>query len=254
MTTAVVLLVIALISGYCLCTRFLPLRYLSARESGYRLYFRAAYWGLVQVFAVSLLLSILFRGFLLEAAVPAVPSSTYLQAAYGLLTGYMKSMQGPLGELSAVLSVPLALLLSAGLNLLYRSPDAKARLLRKAIDSRDLEMLVLHALETSQLLLVTLDSGAVYAGLITRAPDPTEPREHLRIMPTASGYREPDTQSIRLTVDYNEVVNHVRNSSLPALSHLNLEDFEVVIPSARIVSAHVFDPTLHQRLSASEGP
>ena len=224
------LLFVALSSGYYFIVRFLPTRYYSARESGYRLYFRAAFWGIVLAFAASLMLFPIY----LRSADGAVEFG-------GLPAMYLEFVAGAMGGLSVMLSLPLAMLAASVLNLFYRSQEAKTDLLRRVFRSRDFEKLILRALETSQTLLVTLDTGKVYVGWIVEAPDPSEVRKHLRIMPVASGYRQRENREVKFVKNYKAVITQIMRMDKSALAHLMLENFEMVIPSDRIVSAHIFN-------------
>ena len=73
------------------------------------------------------------------------------------------------------------------------------------------------------------------------APNPVNERRAIRILPLVSGYRDQDTHEFYITTDYLGVLGVVDDDENPYLDHLELEDFEVVIPTDQICSCHLFD-------------
>ena len=270
MITSAALLLVVLCSGYCFVTIFLPTRYRSARETGHRLYFRVALYAMPIAFVTSILML-----FIQSPTSTISPSGDVTREPFLWLEGYLDYISGPAGAVIAILTLPVAVISGYLMNpvyhraqlLLARYPifgvirgvlanwlypeKAKNLLLEKTFKSRDFEKLVYYALSNEKPLLVTLDTGKVYVGLMVWPQDPTESREHLRIMPLMSGYRDRNTQQTYFTINYRKMIDEVKSGDegLPTNSSLRPEDFEIVLPSDRIVSAHVFDPDVYQELS-----
>ena len=235
MTISAALLLAVLCSGYCFVSTFLPTKYRSAREAGHRLYFRVTLYAVLMAFAVSLL------AFTINP--PPSPSEvTVIDKVFDFPGRYMGFIEGPANRVIALLTLPFAFVLSHLLNSIYRWKKLHDRLLARVVKSRDFEKLVLYALNSKKRLLITLDTGEVYLGHVLRALDPTEPREHLRILPVAGGYKDPETHEIPFTTDYREAVNKaVKEVRKHGFLPLMPDDFEVIFPSDRIVSSRIFD-------------
>ena len=251
------LLLVALCGGYWFNSIWLRTKYYSAREAGHRLYFRAAGHAVWLVFLIS---ACLFPVALHLAPPPQLVAQPPLADLFDI---YMQLMRGRMGILSVLLSLPVAVLLGILFNLYYRLPGTRVRLLKKVVDGRELEKLVLYAAETKLLLQITLDTGKVYVGWVLTTIDPTKEREYLRVMPLMSGYRTSDTHGVEFTVIYTDVVRLRRKTETPRaglngfevnpeLSGLKPVDFEIVLPSARIVSAHRHDARVYRKLSGKQ--
>lgn len=104
----------------------------------------------------------------------------------------------------------------------------------------DLELLIFRALDHDMPLSITLVNGKVYVGYVTRSLTPDVERTYLRISPIVSGYRREDTQEVSFTTDYARVKSEAKDHSSDLYGLLN-EDFDIVLPLARIVSVSLFD-------------
>ena len=270
MIASAALLLVVLCSGYYFVNTFLPTKYRSVREVGHRLYFRIALYAILMVLLTSLPMFIVHLASMLTA-----PEGVSDGISHHLLGRYMRFIETEMGSISMA-TLPVSVVLSHLLNIVYlntqwifarlRNSRAMMRLsgllypkkainmlLEKIFEHRDFEKLVLYALTAEKPLLITLDTGKVYVGLVPWALDPTESREYLKIIPLQSGYRDPDTKKVHFTISYKEMVRDVRsNAGVPNFSSLKSEDFEMIIPSDRIVSAHVFDPDVYQELSQQD--
>lgn len=191
----------------------------------------------------------------------------------GIIFHYMAYVDSPMSRYIAMLTLPLSIVLSHVLNPLYLniSPlltyfhkwsilhkisnilhpkDAVDDLLDKAAKSREFEKLALHALRNKMALHITLDTGKVYVGLVRDTLDPTQPREHIRIMPLFSGYRDSATQEVHFVTSYIEAIKGLSgNSNAAYVLATKPYDFEMVLSADRIVSAHIFDPDVYQALA-----
>lgn len=247
MTVSAALLLTVLCAGYHFADSYLPARYSSARETGYRFYFRVALYAIL----LSLLASVLwFSAAAMLACIGSFSACPVAEA--GILQvarQYAEFVEWPMSGYIALSTLPLSWATAKVLNLRYRREEARRDLLIHIVRNRDLEKLIVYALHSKKPLLVTLDTGKVYAGLVYWAPDPAAPREYLRIMPVRSGHRDSNTQVVRFTTDYRKIVDGIREGRPSDFMHLGLNDFEVVVPANRIVSAHVYDPKVHQYMA-----
>ena len=98
--------------------------------------------------------------------------------------------------------------------------------------------------ETAQ-IAVTLSSGKFYTGYVTASFDPSYDRKYMRLLPTLSGYRDPDTKTVVFTTSYAEVYGNLEDEN-PA------DRFELVIPIASILSANLFEPRIFNVFEAPD--
>ena len=245
MTVGAALFLVALCGGYYFVSVFIPTKYGSARETGHRFYLRVAHYTIWLAFGSSLILF---------GIVANLPQSWYnlvipIAGPFPAPATYSEFLASPLSYGVAPLTLLLAIVSSHCLNaLLQLRPGAKNRVLINAVSNRDFEKLVLYAQKNEKPLLLTLETGEVYVGLVVYTPEPTLPREYLRIAPVFSGYRERETQRVVLSINYDTVIKKLADPDDDELSHLKKEDFEAVIPAERIVSAHIFDHAVRRLL------
>lgn len=237
MTETATLILVVLSGGFYFTENFLPVKYRSARENGHRLYFRVLFWSTILALSASL---ILFVG---------LAALLYLKLDYlsfsKLWLEYSRFFEGSARIGVAISTIPLAWVASHGFNLLLYYKEGKINLLKRIVGDRKFEELTLHALLSTKPLLVTLDTGKVYVGLVTRAPDLLEPKEHFSIMLLKSGYRDPSTHRVHLTTSYSDIIREIRDGEKSNFSHLSQIDFEIVLQTNHIVSACIFDFNVH---------
>lgn len=65
------------------------------------------------------------------------------------------------------------------------------------------------------------------------------------LLPTASGYRDRDSQELKITNHYESVILKYFESKLEN-SDVWIEDFRIVIPMSEIVSARIFLPEAYR--------
>ena len=210
------LLLVSAIAGYWLLTTSNLTRYSAARSSGYHIFFRSSFSG-VCLFGLSyLLLSLLYH---------ACPRNEF-----------------PWSDLSpdtftdaVILSFLWGVALPSLFNLFYSNDDGAARAARNAGDA--IESLIAESFDERKLVEITLKSGKSYVGLATAIPISTQADADVSLIPYASGYRDRDTQDLRLTVNYAPTLRRVRDKELD----LDYSDFRIAIASSEIVSARFFD-------------
>lgn len=277
------LLILPVVGGYAFAVVWSPSSYPASRESGHRLYFRAVFYS-VFLFICALCIHVLlylktdwYLSTLLHLAENSsgigevgVWSETSQQAVF-LLTFFM----GPV--LAYLLEIPhlfvgygvydfagklidfleqrspafgqwIARLGKTVLTPLEVASRAWVRFLfERAIRDSDFERLLARAMFRDMPIMFTLDTGKVYVGWVVRAINPRDVPREVRILPMLSGYRNSDDHTVVFTTNYHEVLKTVADSLTPFLNHLVAGDFEVVIPSGRIMSSHLFDVDAYLR-------
>lgn len=107
-----------------------------------------------------------------------------------------------------------------------------------------LEILIIHAIADAKQVCLTLTTGKAYIGFITRSIDPAFDRRYLQLMPMLSGYRDPTTRDLIITRDYAQAYVRLIKADKAFLLTM-AEEFQLVIPTAEIVSANLFDPDVY---------
>ena len=98
---------------------------------------------------------------------------------------------------------------------------------------------------------MTLASRKFYIGWIIDGPNPAIERRNLKILPILSGSRGEHFQDLQFTTNYLAVfkeINEERNGE-----QVETADFEVVLPTDQIVSAHLFDLKIYERFRKRTG-
>ncbi|CNH41428.1 hypothetical protein [Yersinia intermedia] len=100
----------------------------------------------------------------------------------------------------------------------------KLRVLKETFNEGSFDALLFNAMERKdkRSVLINLDSGKVYVGLINAIGEPTEnegPNSDISILPIMSGYRNKDTQQIKFTNIYSGVSN--KNHSMSVIIDAN---------------------------------
>jgi hypothetical protein len=263
------LILIPLIAGYAFNVSFFVSRYISSRESGYRLYFRAAYYGMI----------LLVLAVLVYLYMVSFPS---LREAYGLYAPISK--EAFLGDMlieksqrqlqfSMMIVVSIAFVLGISLGQLFtvffsltfwfdnqyeRNIPILSRLLRLqayylewAIRNDDFEKLLLRSVKETLQVCFTMGSGKVYVGYVVRSIDPAEEHTHVRILPMRSGQRGADG-CIQFTTYYSEhytqIINADSNGESVDDAVMFAGNYELVFPMAEIVSANIFLDEVYDRI------
>jgi hypothetical protein len=238
-------ILIPLIAGYAFSLTWDGSRYFAAREEGYRLYFRTALYGVVLFLAAALIhLYIIshFDGYL--------PYLKNVLSAFINEQSKIKDDQITLISL-ALITLLLGLFLGHTLNTL---PYSKKILLFAATSNDDFEQLVIRSVRKSLPICVTMSNKKVYVGYAIRTIDPGDKRTALRILPLISGYRT-EEGLINFNVSYHDVYEKISppnedDEADEDLSHLEISDFEKVLPYDEIQSSHLFDLAAYVRFQA----
>lgn len=221
------LLLLPLLGGYLLVSRAHLFAFEAAKQSGQRLVFKSA------LVAVGLVVLARLIGLTATEYVPQIGIAwrefSPLQHSGTALLALILGMFGP--WLINYL-VPL---------------EAASRLAVQKHGS-GLDKLFFAATETDSQVLITLDTGKVYAGWIDWAPpNPGAADAYIRILPTVSGHRMPDT-----TVEWTSFYQNVYLGLAEDTAEEVIESFTKVIPISRVVTAGMFDPILYDRFDIGE--
>ena len=257
-------LFIALLAGYAFSITFPLSRYYSARETGYRIYFRSAFYALV-VAAMGYLvyLNLLVWGWI-EGELPH-------KILNALVLNGNKNNYGVTGTGYLILST-----LGSGLfvgHIFRFSENLKKIFLKIAIEDNDFERLILRSIERQAPLAIELENKKVYVGFIRRAIDPASSSRDVRILPLVSGHRKDGTHKLVFTDHYGGVYEAFRGEtqetqetepkslrekvfdSWPRIKarltydffytaseeSSKINDYDLVIPVDRIISIRIFD-------------
>ena len=105
-----------------------------------------------------------------------------------------------------------------------------------------IELLIMEAIRREHPLEITLKSRKSYIGRALRSRSVNYSRPDVSLIPVMSGYRDKETQDLKLTTNYALMTDR---------SALAYEDFRIVIPKDQIVSVRLFDPDTYQQFVAS---
>ena len=218
------------LGGYWFLTHLNFTRYGALRDSGYHVFFRAAIAG----------------GFLAALArlVVLLLNCSFPQAweIWELYAPFPHSG-------TAVLSVLLGVVLPFIGNRFYSQEEAARRIARESGDL--IELIISESIEEQKLVEISLRSGKSYIGFALESGITRQGESDIALIPTASGYRNKDTQELEITNHYAPVVQESLQSSSIA-PDLVLRDFQVVLPMSEIISARVFDPEVYERFQSVE--
>ena len=224
-------LLVPILGGYWLLTHLYFTRSDALRDSGYHLFFRSSIAGLVLAAAAHLLIRALDAGF---------PGTSELWKPY-LPSEYQET---------AILSVVLGFILPFVLNRFYSRERAE----RRTVNARGdlVELLITESLVRGKLIELSLRSGKSYIGFALRNRMTRRWESEVAIIPIASGYRDKDTQELRIVTDYSPVLNESAEDEPGSFDAIN-EDFRIVLPRAEIISARIFLPQAYQRFQWDAG-
>lgn len=260
-------LVLPLVGGYSFSVIWYATKYVIARESGHKLYFRAIFYGVFLFIASALLHVILFS------------LSDIYRNAVSLLLPVFNNTEIHLFSKESRLAILLgSYFLGPFLAILLNSPawftsrfwpewllDLSARTkmfwLEQAIADNDFERLVYESCLFEMPVMFTLENGKVYVGTVNFLPNPTLERRSIRIFPFLSGYRDPETHTFEITTNYYETFKQLINSdgnqeqnapdkptgiSPDVLEgRISVGEFDIIIPASQISSCHFFDSEIY---------
>ena len=256
------LLLLPLLGGYILLSRWYPTRFLVLRSQGHRLILYSSVVGVILALVASLFCSCWLY-------VHDVSFQAVQKLWYGVVP-FPHSGKAALAFLFGILS-PLLNLFSS-----------KERAIDRAIHYRGdaLELLIYRAFKAKKMVAFTMKNGRVYVGNIIKPPNPILATQSVSLLPQISGFRDSDTREYVFTADYRPTYHTIREETDARVAASLRElgeypqgteewerrvqewimqhrselvqnerdiDFELVLPVAEIESAHLFDPEVYSK-------
>ena len=107
------------------------------------------------------------------------------------------------------------------------------------------ELVIIESIEYSVPMELSLRNRKVYVGWAVDSGVGSSPDADVALVPMYSGYRDEDTLDLRLTIDYQAVLEgHLEDNDA-----LMPEDFRVVIPMSEVISVRLFDEEVYDDFS-----
>ncbi|HNP36961.1 MAG TPA: hypothetical protein PKK10_14000 [Woeseiaceae bacterium] len=239
-----IVLVLAVVGGYAFTLNYFPTHHRTIRSSGYALFYRSVFWGYVFFHAACLLLFILREADGLSGTFALFHDRSVWLDLPSIADVLIGPLRANLHDLitPSVLALWIGLIISLPLNAIV-TEKMKAQISAKL--SSQLELILTSSLVNAQMLLVTLDSGKVYAGWVIKTLDVAEnnsdPGSGFRLLAYRSGYRSQDTQEVFFTTDYGWLFEEQQQ--------LPVDNLATFIPLNRISAITNFDPELFDDFS-----
>ena len=210
------------LGGYWFLTHLHFTRYEALRDSGYHVFFRAAFAGGVLAGVAHLILLVL------NAFLPWVDPAWECYASI------------PYSPSAILLSAVMGFVLPSVGNRLYSEEKAARRSDERA--GNLIELLVAESIEHQKLVEISLKNRKVYIGFALKSGQVSHSESDIEILPMVSGYRDGEMQVLEITTNYAPIIR----KSLEESFGLVVEDFRVVIPMTEISSARVFLPQAYK--------
>lgn len=218
------LFLLGLVAGFNFIKEWEVTRYQLAREDGHKLYFRAAFWGLV-VCAISASLVLAFAYLYVSVSQIELFHPVIIVTELVLVTLVV----------SPITAYAFAKLLNIFANKLEHYYDA--------LKENEFEYMLVTAMTTEFMVMTTMDDNKVYVGWVYQVSDPAKAeRKYFSIIPVMTGFRD-ERRKVEFTTYYNELYQLTND----ALAHLNINHFAVVLPVQRLVSCRLFDADAYSR-------
>lgn len=209
-------------------------------QTGYNLYFRIAFAGIILCLVAGLIISTILTAF-------DFVGSSCVKEDVKFLSSF--ECQQEIFTLAAWLTPLMGL---TGYIVGNFWPSANSPRLKKQyeniVQGKSLESYIKNTMEEHTFLLITLKSRKVYIGMVTDSSlqfNELDAREekYLRVIVTLSGYRNDADMQLCLTVDYHdkELRDFIRESDRPYTK------LEAMIPVKEIASIQPFDPQIYRK-------
>ena len=204
------LLLMPLIGGYVFLSSWNFTKFKVTSDSGYRLFFKSAFLGMILMVFTKLILSTIGECVSVE---------------------FIRKLVVPTGfNLESVLAMTLGILLPYPLNLFF---NAELHARNAAIDrGNQLFLIVRESLVNIELIEISMANGKVYIGFPALGMKLGD--EYLKIVPYASGYRDVETKVLKITSKYHEI-----DYGIPKKLYVSIKVDEII--SVRISYPEVFE-------------
>lgn len=123
-----------------------------------------------------------------------------------------------------------------------------------------LEQTLLEAFQEDKPLSITLKNDKVYVGYPVQTSEPKSSREYFELLPTASGFRKPDSRELKLTTYYQKAYEeflerraksdrrrHDTRSVNQAPEEM-IRDLRVILPVSEVYTVTFFDDEVYELL------
>jgi hypothetical protein len=107
-----------------------------------------------------------------------------------------------------------------------------------------LERLLYDSQASTYPVSISLKNEKVYIGWPVLTPEPMHRIQDIRILPVASGFRDPVTKALTISTEYFPVYRAIERGAL----RMDPEDFEIVIALDEVRSANQFSLDIDQDL------
>ncbi len=112
-----------------------------------------------------------------------------------------------------------------------------------ALKENEFECLLVTAMTTEFMVMITMEDDKVYVGWVYQISDPAKAeRKYFSIIPVMTGFRN-ERREVEFTTYYNDLYQLTNDE----LAHLNINHFAVVLPVQRLVSCRLFDADAYSR-------
>ncbi|MDP4537212.1 hypothetical protein Q3O60_13550 [Alkalimonas collagenimarina] len=244
-------LVLIFAAGYIYCWVTPKNRYKILRMDGYSLYF---YIGVYGVFICLLAVSIIAVLDIFNVPSKIFPSwVSYVKNLPETTLIASSLVKSSLLSLSVVLIVYIFSLIKKIISTC--TIKRKYRLALSIALTSDYEYILYESTSKYRSILITLESGKVYVGIVYNFDPMDGKAEFITIMPLLSGYRD-KCQEVKFTTNYHE---HYKSE----LGHLAakmdnpetirlMKGYVIIIPAAQIVSISRFDINAYRKFMKSK--
>jgi hypothetical protein len=232
---------LSLLGGYCFAYVWRAVAFTTKRSDGHHLYFRASLCGVIFFFmalALRLALEANFPAYLKLDSALVEYIAPALKAEPGL-TGSARTRRAE-WVLTALYSLLLGVTCGAMGNVFTPGRWASKR------SAGELDRLLLDAHRDNKPVMLSLNTGKVYIGIVLEIPNPVREPMAVRILPMFSGYRDAESR-LNLTTDYETLyssLSHGRAAQLGLTADWSSE-FKLTIRASEIVTAALFSAQVY---------
>jgi hypothetical protein len=263
-------LTLALLGGFVFVNLCYLTRFTAIQSTGYRLVFSSAVAGVGFLFFATILIPWLL----------VLPGGQYVSDSWAKLIRLEHSGRPVVAFLiGVILWMPFNLLGWLNPPVLgwrpFRFLSEGAAIKREIRKKQNpLEVLLSEAMVSKRLVAVTVKNGKVYIGKVLTTSNPAFGMEAINLQLSRSGYRDKNTQEMRLTVNYDDTHGAIRQEMrmkigaqfVDALrkdphadegelleetkrkvsAETDIRNYEIAIPISEIQSANVFDLDVYE--------
>lgn len=211
------------------------------------------YYNQLQLDRQRLIFSVFLIAFLLLVASFTITSvlKTYYPEFSDTLVGFIPIKEKWIG--TSLVAFLLAVGLSLALNLFIGRSRSLARAVRKHGDA--FQNLLLDALLSRELLMVSLKNNKVYIGFVDRYPPGGLELPYFEITPVLSGYRDADDNTLKISTDYSKAYESLLlNDEADEDGDISEDISEIVLTVniEELVSASPFNSSVFRKMNPSD--